>query len=70
MTENHSFKAIFKSMNGTQSQEGKNKSTAKDVVRRGENQQRTESIQGNGIPECCSSARGVRRLCLCDCQGD
>lgn len=43
MTENHSFKAIFKSMNGTQSQEGKNKSTAKDIVRRGENQQRIES---------------------------
>ena len=43
MTENHSFKAIFKSMNGTQSQEGKNKSTTKDIVRRGENQQRIES---------------------------
>ena len=62
MTENHSFKAIFKSMNRTQSQEGKNTSTAKDIVRRGENQQRSESIKGNGIPECCSSFRGKMRF--------
>ena len=59
MTKNHSFKATFKRMNGPQSQEGEKKSTEKDIESGGRRIKRTESIKGNRIPECCSSAREV-----------